>query len=142
MGGPSNFAGDMKWFMQNIIIGATRNWSKNIIAWNLASDPAYDPHTNGGCSSCEGALTISSGYTRNVSYYIIAHESKFIPSGSVRIATNMPSGLLNVAFKTLEGRKVLLVFNNSDVIQNFNIGYKGHTAVTSLGSGSVATYVW
>jgi glucosylceramidase len=142
VGGPSNFAGDMKWFMQNIIIGATRNWSKNVIAWNLASDPAYDPHTNGGCSTCEGALTISSGYTRNVSYYIIAHESKFIPAGSVRIATNMPTNLLNVAFKTPEGRKVLLVFNNSDATQNFNIGYKGRTAATSLGSGSVATYVW
>ena len=64
VGGPSNFAGDMKWWVQNIIIGATRNWSKNVIGWNLASDPSYNPHTPGGCSNCEGALTISSGYTR------------------------------------------------------------------------------
>jgi glucosylceramidase len=142
VGGPSNFANDMKWYMQNVIIGATRNWSKNVIAWNLASDPAYDPHTNGGCSSCEGAITISSGYTRNVSYYIIAHESKFVPAGSVRIASDVQTNLPNVAFKTPEGKKVLLVFNSSDVTQTFNIGFKGRKAVTSLVSGAVATYVW
>jgi len=142
VGGPSNFAGDLKWFMQNVIIGATRNWSKNVIAWNLASDPSYDPHTPGGCDKCEGALTINNGYTRNVAYYFIAHVSKFIPAGSVRISSNPTSNLLDVAFRTPEGRKVLLVFNNSDVSQTFNIAYKGHIAKTSLGGGSVATYVW
>ncbi len=142
VGGPSNFAVDMKWWVQNIIIGATRNWSKNVIGWNLASDPSYNPHTPGGCSKCEGALTISSGYTRNVAYYFIAHASKFVPDGSVRIASNVLSGLPNVAFKTPDGKKVLIVLNNSNQRQSFNIGYKGQTATTLLGSGSVATYVW
>ena len=142
VGGPSNFGGDMQWHLQNVIIGATRNWSKNVIEWNLASDPSYDPHTNGGCSNCEGALTISSGYTRNVSYYIIAHASKFVPAGSVRIKSNLPANLPNVAFKTPDGRKIMIVLNNSNAVQSFNIGFKGLTAATSLSSGSVATYVW
>jgi len=142
VGGPSNFGGDMKWHMQNVIIGATRNWSKNVIEWNLASDPSYNPHTNGGCSNCEGALTVNSGFTRNVSYYIIAHASKFVPAGSVRIASNYLSNLPNVAFKTPDGRKVLIVLNSSSAVQSFNIGFKGRTAVASLSSGAVATYVW
>lgn len=142
VGGPSNFGGDMKWWVQNIIIGATRNWSKNVIGWNLASDPSYRPHTPGGCTSCEGALTISNGYTRNVSYYIIAHASKFVQDGSVRVASNMLPNLPNVAFKTTDGRKVLIVLNNSNQSQSFNIGFNGRTAYTTLGSGSVATYVW
>jgi glucosylceramidase len=142
VGGPSNFGGDLQWHLQNVIIGATRNWSKNVIEWNLASDPSYDPHTNGGCSNCEGALTISSGYTRNVSYYIIAHASKFVPAGSVRIKSNLPANLPNVAFKTPDGRKIMIVLNNSNAVQSFNIGFKGLTAATSLSSGSVATYVW
>jgi len=142
VGGPSNFGGDMKWWVQNIIIGATRNWSKNVIAWNLASDPSYDPHTPGGCSTCEGALTINNGFTRNVAYYFIAHASKFVPAGSVRIASNILTDLPNVAFKTPEGRKVLIVLNSGITLQTFNIGYKGLTAKTTLGSGSVATYVW
>lgn len=142
VGGPSNFGVDMKWWVQNIVIGATRNWSKNVIAWNLASDPSYDPHTPGGCSTCEGALTINNSYTRNVAYYFIAHASKFVPAGSVRIASNILTDLPNVAFITPEGKKVLIVLNTGNALKTFNIGFKGLTAKTSLGSGSVATYVW
>jgi glucosylceramidase len=142
VGGPSNFGVDLKWWVQNIIIGATRNWSKNVIAWNLASDPSYNPHTPGGCSACEGALSVSSGYVRNVSYYIIAHASKFVPDGSVRIASNMLTDLPNVAFRTPDGKKVLIVLNIGTTTQTFNIGFKGRKAVTSLSSGALATYVW
>lgn len=142
VGGPSNFGGDLKWHLQNVIIGATRNWSRNVIEWNLASDPLYGPHTNGGCSNCEGAITISSGYTRNVSYYIVAHASKFVPAGSVRIASNLLADLPNVAFKTPEGRKVLIVLNNSNSSKTFSIGFKGKHAAALLVSGAVATYVW
>lgn len=142
MGGPSKFGPDMKWFMQNVIIGASRNWSKAVIEWNLASDPLYDPHTPGGCTSCEGAITISSGYTRNVSYYTLAHASKFVPAGSVRIASNSVTTLPNVAFKTPDGRKVLIVLNNSDKAETFNIGFDKKYATASLSGGAVATYVW
>src|ERR1700744_2621653 len=83
--GPSNFGGDLDWHINNLIIGATRNWSRNVLEWNLASDPNYGPHTSGGCSTCLGALTIGTTVTRNVSYYIIAHASKFVRPGSVRI---------------------------------------------------------
>ncbi len=142
VGGPSDFAGNIKWHLQNLIIGATRNWSKNVLEWNLASDPSYNPHTNGGCTTCEGALTITAGYTRNVSYYIVAHASKFVPAGSVRIASNLLTNLPNVAFRTPEGKKVLIVLNNSDVSQTFNIGFKGKKAPATLTAGAVATYVW
>jgi glucosylceramidase len=142
VGGPSNFAGDLNWHMQNLIIGAIRNGSRNVIEWNLASDPSYGPHTNGGCSNCEGALTISSGYTRNVSYYIIAHASKFVPDGSVRVGSDNLSDLPNVAFKTPSGQKVLIVLNNGSSTQNFNIGFGSRQAKATLSSGAVATYVW
>jgi len=142
VGGPGNFSGDLKWHIQNLIIGATRNWSKNVLEWNLASDPLYDPHTNGGCTKCEGAVTIGSSITRNVSYYIIAHASRFVPAGSVRIASNVPANLPNVAFRTPQGRKVLIVLNNSNEWQSFNIEFNGRRAPTSLAIGAVATYVW
>ncbi len=142
VGGPSNFGSDMQWHIQNLIIGASRNWSKNVLEWNLASDPTYNPHTNGGCTNCEGALTIGSGITRNVSYYIIAHASKFVPAGSVRIASDLPANLPNVAFLTPEGRKVLIVLNKNSSFQTFNIRFNGKNATTSLGPGAVATYMW
>jgi glucosylceramidase len=143
VGGPSNWGPDLKWHIRNLIIGATRNWSRLVLEWNLASDPSYQPHTAGGCTACEGALTINgSQVTRNVSYYIIGQASKFIPTGSVRIASTIVSKLQNVAFKTPEGNDVIIVYNESDSEQNFNISFNGKKITTSLLAGSVATYIW
>jgi len=142
VGGPGNFPEDLKWHVKNLIIGATRNWSKNVIEWNLASDQNYFPHTVGGCSTCMGALTIGSSVSRNVSYYIIAQASKFVKAGSIRIASNKIGNLPNVAFKTPEGKKVLIVLNESTTSQAFNIGFNNMIAPTELAAGAVGTYIW
>ncbi|MDQ1139913.1 glycoside hydrolase family 30 protein [Pedobacter agri] len=143
VGGPSNFGEDLKWHVSTLIIGATRNWSRNVLEWNLAADPNYNPHTDkGGCTSCLGAITIAPAITRNVAYYVIAHASKFVPTGSIRIASNITSNLQNVAFKTPEGKKVLIVCNNNGSETSFNIKYDGKTVSTKLEKGAVATYVW
>jgi glucosylceramidase len=137
-----DFAADLKWHLKNIIIGATRNWSRNALEWNLASDPNFQPHTPGGCSTCKGALTINTSALRNVSYYIVAHASKFVPAGSVRISSNV-TGLLNdVAFLTPTGKKVLIVENDDTNPASFNIQFNGKWVTTSLNGGSVGTYVW
>ena len=142
VGGPGEFAGNLRWHVKNLIIGAPGNWSKNVIEWNLASDPAYNPHTPGGCTQCEGAVTISSAVTRNVSYYIMAHASKFVPAGSVRISSTLPSDLQNVAYQTPVGKKVMIVLNDKDQEQSFNIKFKGKMVTTKLNAGAVATFVW
>jgi len=101
VGAPGDFPNDLKWHVRTLIIGATRNWCRNVIEWNLASDPKQDPHTDGGCTECLGAITIDgNSVIRNPAYYIIAHASKFISPGSVRIKSNIPENLPNVAFKT------------------------------------------
>jgi glucosylceramidase len=143
VGGPGNFAGDLSWHVNNLIIGATRNWSRNVLEWNLAADASYGPHTVGGCTTCLGALTIGPAtVSRNVAYYIVAHASKFVRPGSVRIDSNTPDNLSNVAFKTADGKKVLIVLNTSALLQNFNIKFNGKIVTASLGGGSVATFVW
>jgi glucosylceramidase len=139
-----NFGGDLKWHLKNVVIGSMRNWSKNALEWNLANNASYGPHTPGGCTQCKGAITIggADGFTRNVGYYIIAHASKFVPAGSVRIASNLSGILQNVAFKTPEGKKVLIVENDGNTVETFNIKYKGKWVSTSLEAGSVGTYIW
>ena len=69
--------------VRRLIIGATRNWSRNVLLWNLAADPKNNPHTdNGGCGMCQGAITIDgNAVSRNVAYYAIAHASKFVRPG-------------------------------------------------------------
>ncbi len=142
-GANSAFGDDLMWHMKNVIIGTTRNWSRVALEWNLASDPNYDPHTPGGCTQCKGALTIDgSNVTRNVSYYIIAHASRFVPPGSVRIASTIPGTLDNVAFKTPDGKTVLIVMNETNGQQAFNIRQGDTWIATSLHAGTVGTYVW
>ncbi len=142
--GKGEFGGDLNWHTKNLIIGATRNWSRNVLEWNLAADPNFNPHTgDGGCDICQGALTIDDGsVTRNVSYYIIAHASKFVPDGSVRIGSNLMEGLPNVAFITPEGKKVLIVLNETEAPKSFSIQFNGKTANAKLTGGAVGTFVW
>jgi glucosylceramidase len=140
---PGNFAGDLTWHANNLVVAAPRNWSRNVLEWNLANDASYGPHTAGGCTDCLGALTINgNSVVRNSAYYTIGHASKFVPVGSARIATNLPADLPNVAYKTPAGKRVLLVVNTGSTLQNFNIQYKGKLASASLYGGAVATYVW
>jgi len=143
VGGPSNFSEDLKWHVSTLIVGATRNWSRNVLEWNLAADPSYNPHTpDGGCTNCLGAVTIGSGITRNVAYYVIAHASKFVRPGSVRISSTLNATLANVAFKTPDGKRALIVMNTSANDQVFNIRHNGKIVTTTLAAASVGTYIW
>ena len=141
--GTSSFGSDLKFHAQNLEIGAPRNWSRNVLEWNLASDQNFGPHTPGGCDQCLGAVTISGDQvTRNVAYYSVAHASKFVRPGSVRVATNVPGNLQNVAYKTPNGKRCLVVLNTGTTLQSFNIQHKGKVVSTSLYGGAVATYIW
>lgn len=138
-----SFGGDLKFHIKNVIIGSMRNWSKIALEWNLASDATFGPHTPGGCVECKGALIVNGTLVqRNVAYYIIAHASKFVPAGSVRIESALITDLPNVAFRTPAGKKVLIVLNEGAGAQGFNIGYKGKYVFTSLPAGAVATFTW
>ena len=141
---PGNLAKDLRWHVQTLIIGATRNWSRTVLEWNLASDPKYEPHTDrGGCDRCLGAVTIDGDkVTRNPAYYIVAHAAKFLRPGAVRIASNDLETLPNVAFKAPRGKTVLIVLNSGQSPQTFNIVWKGKSFISSLNQGAVGTYVW
>jgi len=152
-----------------MIIDTTRNWSRNVILWNLAADPQNDPHTdNGGCSMCQGAITIDKdAVSLNLAYYTIAHASKFVRPGSVRIGSTARGDqtvaltedeerpgvkriavientqvLPNVAFRTPEGKIVLIVANDTASTSSFGVQYDGQFANIRLNPGAVGTYVW
>lgn len=155
--------------LSRIVIGATRNWSKNVILWNLAADPNHDPHTdNGGCPFCQGAITIDGDKVKkNLAFYTIAHASMFVPPGSVRIQSNSTGDsivsltydeenpdtariayinnaqvLTNVAFLTPDNDVVLLVANTTFSVTAFQIMYAGQYATITLPPGAVGTFKW
>jgi glucosylceramidase len=125
-------------------IGALQNWSRNVLLWNLAANSKFEPHTdNGGCPICQGAVTIDGDeITRNLAYYAMAHFSKFVRPGAVRIASGSPATLPNVAFKAPDGEIVVIVVNDGTSAQNFSVQFRGKSFGTTLKKGAVATYVW
>ncbi|RSK33216.1 glycoside hydrolase family 30 protein [Hymenobacter metallilatus] len=143
VGSMSKFEENFPWHVRTLLIGATRNWARTVLEWNLAADPQQNPHTPGGCTECRGALTLAgSTVTREDAYYIIAHASKFVRPGSVRVASTASETLPNVAFKAPNGQKVVLVQNNSTQAQPFSLRYQGKTLTSSLQPGAAGTYVW
>ena len=130
--------------VRGVLIGATRNWSRNVLLWNLAADPKYGPHTgSGGCTMCQGAITLDGNtVTRNVAYYAVAHFSKFVPPGSVRIGSNDMEQLSDVAFLTPDGKIVLVVSNTANFPKAFGLRFHGKYFTTALPAESVGTYVW
>ncbi|MEP7110308.1 MAG: glycoside hydrolase family 30 beta sandwich domain-containing protein [Ferruginibacter sp.] len=137
-----DFGGDLKWHLKNVIIGSMRNWSRNALEWNLANDASFNPHTDGGCTTCKGALTIGAVLSRNVAYYIVAHASKFVPAGSVRIGSNISGNLQTAAFKTPAGKKILIVENDGNSGAAFNIRFNNKWVTASLPAGAVGTFIW
>jgi glucosylceramidase len=143
VGAPGSFSEDLRWHVKTLIIMATRYWCRNVIEWNLAADPNQDPHTEGGCTECLGAVTIDGNkVTRNSAWYIISHASEFVPQGSVRIKSNLPDGLPNVAFKTPSGKIVVIVVNDSDSVIRFAVTCRNKTVTPELRPGAVGTIVW
>jgi glucosylceramidase len=143
VGAPSNFSGDLSWHVNTLIIGATRNWSRNVLEWNLAADPNNNPHTAGGCSTCLGGITVSgTSITRNVGYYIIGHASKFVRAGAVRIASNLSGSIQNVAFKNSDGSKVLIALNNGSSSTSFKVKWGAESFTYTLAAGAVVTFKW
>ena len=130
--------------VSRVPIGSTRNWSKNVLFWNLAADPQNGPHTNdGGCTGCSGAITIDGDkVTRNLAYYALAHFSKFVPAGSIRIQSSEAEQLSTVAFLRPDGKVALVTANVGNFDKTFRVRYHGKAFVTALPSESVATYVW
>lgn len=136
------FGGDLMWHIKNVIIGSVRNHSKVALEWNLANTPDLSMHTPGGCTECKGALNIfGSTVTRNVSYYIIAHASKFVPAGSVRIASSFAGDFYSAAFITPTGKKVVIVLNSGSKTASFNIRHAQKWLSAELNAGAVATFV-
>ncbi|MEK6541037.1 MAG: glycoside hydrolase family 30 beta sandwich domain-containing protein [Pseudomonadota bacterium] len=142
----SDFGSSLGWMTRNLIIGTTRNWARGVVMWNIALDGNSGPHV-GGCGNCRGVVTIDSGtgaVTRNVEYYVLAHASRFVRRGAVRIDSDTGvGGLDSVAFRNSDdGSIVLIMANSSATIQTFHVRFAARQFAATLSAGAVATYVW
>lgn len=143
-GRPSASSIDVAEPVSRVLIGATRNWARNVLLWNLAADSHAGPHTNnGGCTFCYGAITLDGDKASfNEAYYALAHFSRFVPPGSIRVGSSQMEQLPTAAFVTPQGKVVLVVANTGNFPKTFQVQYHGQAFATTLHSESVGTYVW
>jgi glucosylceramidase len=140
----SEFAGDLRWIVRHLLIGATRHGARAVLLWNLALDEHGNPHTGAG-GQCRGVVSVSASgeVERNVEYYALGHASQFVVSGARRIAATSADGLIEtVAFKNPDGAKVLIVLNDADSARSLSVLWGGETFCSTLAAGAVATFTW
>ena len=141
----TSFPDTLHWHSRYLTIGATRNWAKNVITWNLALDPQNGPF-NGGCETCMGVVTVDPATgraTREGDYYVMGHVTKFVKPGAVRIGSTVEGNIWDVAFRNPDGSTVVLV-NNDDWgtgSQRFNLRMGSKAVSYDLPAGAVATFV-
>lgn len=142
----TSFSNDLRWGARNMLVGAFRNGSVASLWWNLALDPSGGP-TNGGCATCRGVLTVDpdrAATSRNVEYYSLAHVGRFVPRGSVRILTpaRTASHVESVAFRTPDGRLVLVLLNDNQAKQTVTVRWSGKSVSVPMPGHAVATATW
>ncbi len=141
----TSYAGNLGWNADTLLLGATRNWARSVILWNLALSPTAGPHT-GGCSTCRGVLTIdpaTATVTRNVEYDVLAHGGKAVRPGAVRVATpESVYGVRTVAYLNTDGTHVLTAYNSWESNQLLVVDQGGHSVGAPLPAGSVVTLRW
>ena len=148
-GWDTNFASTLKWDTRIIFIGQTRAWCKAVLLWNLALDENHGPLVGvHGCQDCRGVVTIpknSNTYHKEVEYYSLAHFSKFVKSGAVRLETNSFAwdDLQCVAFVNPDGSTVIIVQNpNSSKSASFSLDIDAkHYQYNNLPPQSIVTFV-
>ncbi|HVI06633.1 MAG TPA: glycoside hydrolase family 30 beta sandwich domain-containing protein [Sphingomicrobium sp.] len=138
------FADVLAWMTDKLIIGASNNWSRGTLLWNLALDPAHGPHT-GGCADCRGVVTIdpaTGAIARNVEYYVLGHASRFVLPGALRVATVKRSEEVEAAaFLNPDGSRVAILHRKSGS-GPVTISVDGERYAVALPNGSVATVRW
>jgi glucosylceramidase len=140
--------GDLLEQTMELVIGATRNWAKSVVLWNLVLDQNHQPFL-GGCRTCRGVVTIDHSVSPakivpNEDFTALAHASKFLAPGAVRIESNTfgQGSLESVAFGNPDGSIVLIVLNSGGAATTFNVAWRNKYATYRLDPHAVATFRW
>jgi glucosylceramidase len=126
-------------------INSTANWAQAIALWNMALDENGGPRNN-GCTGCRGVITVnskSSAVTYTEDYYALAHFSKFVRPGALRISSQSSNGGFNqVAFKNKDGRLVVIGHNTSNKTMTVQVGSGDSAMSTSVPANAAVTFAW
>jgi glucosylceramidase len=143
-----SFDGDLIWSMRELGIGTLNNYSKAVIVWNFLLDENGAPNRPGGCTTCYGAVEISSKdyatLDRKTHYYVIAHLSKTISSGATRIDVSgyKPDKLSISAVQNQDNTYGVVMLNENDNSLKITLDDGKHSFEFTVPSESIASCRW
>ena len=138
-------------FWGNMIMNDLKNWVSGWIYWNMILDqdggpwltsPVHgDPDPNR-----QHCVVIVDRNTKEVTYtglyYYLAHFSKFVRPGAVRINCTGGSSQLNYAgFLNTDGSIVINVINNGDET-DCKLSWQNNVSAHKLKAHSITTVIW
>ncbi len=125
-----------------VFTAALRNWSRCLVAWNLALDEYGGP--NIGPFSCAGLVTIqqqSHQISFSGQYRALQQFSVYVDRGAVRVASNEVAGVPNVAFKNPNGDLVVVLTNATRLGRDLIIRGGQRPETVRLEPSSITTVV-
>jgi glucosylceramidase len=139
-----SFADTLTNQLSDLIIGATRNWARTVLLWNLALDDNSGPQ-NRGCPFCRGVVTVhgDGSFDVNPEYFSIGHASRFVYPGARRVPSNTLDGssITDVSFVNPNGVRALVALNTGGKV-TIRVRTKTHEYHYAFPGGAAATFLW
>jgi len=127
------------------LIDRFRNWASGYNAWVLMLDDQGKPN-NGPFAAKYATVALNSKTLQPeylLDYYVYGQFMKFIPRGAVRVESrSLGEAPAQVAFRTPDGRLVLLAANPAGEERRFEIDWHSQSCNAVLPPKSVGTWRW
>ena len=134
---------------ETIFIGTLSRMGKGVTLWNLLLEDKGGPYGSAGaCTTCYGAVDISSSdyhtLTYRTHYYNIAHASKVIMPGAVRIGTEgfELDGLDYLAFRNPDGSIGVIIVNKNTGAQTLTFNTDEYSVNYEVPGRSLVSLSW
>lgn len=120
------------------------NWVEGWIDWNIVLDETGGPnHATNFCSAPILCDTVSNNIIYNPSYYIMAHYSKFMRPGAVKIGAESENTYLEAtAVKNPDGTFAVVVLNRTEFPLAFKLKIGNRIVKPNSPARSILTLVF
>jgi glucosylceramidase len=133
---------------RDIFLGTLGRYGKGVTLWNLMLDDERKPFRPGGCSTCFGAVTLSTrdhkSLQRNSHYYNVIHCSKVLQPGAVRLGTRgyETAGLSYQWYRNPDGSQALLLLNEGSAPVQVNFISEKYSVNCKVPAKAIQSVIW
>ena len=125
------------------IIGCLNNWVDGWIDWNMVLDKNGGP--NWFKNWCVAPVIVDPNMDEvyyTPIYYVMAHFSKFIRPGAVRIGTNSSDNdLMVTAAKNADNSIAVVLFNENEQVKNINLSLDESNVSIQINGQAIQTVI-